>query len=106
MAVKVQIPTPMRQYTEGQSVVEVGGTTVKGVLDELATIDQLLEEVCQDFAFLIDEGGCGRVVLPEDLAGLLVHLDEAGRLWGGNVDVILVHAIGGDEPDRIADQER
>ncbi len=35
MAVKVQIPTPMRQHTEGQAVVEVGGATVQAVLDGL-----------------------------------------------------------------------
>ncbi len=35
MAVKVQIPTPMRQHTEGQAVVEVGGATVQAVLDDL-----------------------------------------------------------------------
>ncbi len=35
MAVKVQIPTPMRQHTDGQAVVQVGGTTVQGVLDSL-----------------------------------------------------------------------
>jgi molybdopterin converting factor small subunit len=35
MAVKVQIPTPMRQHTEGQTVVEAAGATVKGVLDDL-----------------------------------------------------------------------
>ena len=35
MAVKVQVPTPMRQHTEGQTVVEAAGTTVQGVLDDL-----------------------------------------------------------------------
>jgi sulfur-carrier protein len=35
MAVKVQIPTPMRQHTEGQTVVEAAGATVQGVLDDL-----------------------------------------------------------------------
>ena len=35
MPVKVQIPTPMRQHTDGQTVVEAAGTTVKGVLDDL-----------------------------------------------------------------------
>ena len=35
MAVKVQIPTPMRQHTEGQAVVEVCGDTVKSALEEL-----------------------------------------------------------------------
>jgi MoaD family protein len=35
MAVKIQIPTPMRQHTEGQAAVEVAGTTVQAALDEL-----------------------------------------------------------------------
>jgi MoaD family protein len=36
MAVKVQIPTPMRQHTEGKTTVEVQGGTVKAVLDDLS----------------------------------------------------------------------
>jgi MoaD family protein len=36
MAIKVQIPTPMRQHTEGQTTVEAAGGTVKAVLDDLA----------------------------------------------------------------------
>jgi MoaD family protein len=35
MAVKVQIPAPMRQHTEGKTVVEAAGATVKAVLDDL-----------------------------------------------------------------------
>ena len=35
MAVKVQIPTPMRQHTEGKAAVEASGATVKAVLDDL-----------------------------------------------------------------------
>jgi MoaD family protein len=35
MPVKVHIPTPMRQHTQGQAVVEVKGATVKAVLDDL-----------------------------------------------------------------------
>lgn len=35
MAIKIQIPTPMRQHTEGQAVVEVNGTTVQGALEDL-----------------------------------------------------------------------
>lgn len=35
MPVKVHIPTPMRQHTDGQTTVEVAGTTVKAVLDAL-----------------------------------------------------------------------
>ena len=36
MPVKVQIPTPMRQHTEGQAAVEATGGTVKELLDALA----------------------------------------------------------------------
>lgn len=35
MPVKVQIPTPMRQHTDGQATVEVAGATVQAVLDDL-----------------------------------------------------------------------
>ena len=35
MSVRVQIPTPMRQHTEGQAVVEVSGATVQAALDDL-----------------------------------------------------------------------
>src|SRR5205807_413382 len=35
MPVKVQIPTPMRQHTEGQPTVEAAGATVKAVLENL-----------------------------------------------------------------------
>ena len=35
MAVKVQIPTPMRQHTGGKADVEATGATVQAVLDDL-----------------------------------------------------------------------
>lgn len=35
MPVRVHIPAPMRQHTDGQAVVEVTATTVQGALDEL-----------------------------------------------------------------------
>jgi molybdopterin synthase sulfur carrier subunit len=35
MAVRVTIPTPMRQHTEGKTMVEAAGGTVKAVLDDL-----------------------------------------------------------------------
>jgi sulfur-carrier protein len=35
MPLKVHIPTPMRQHTQGQAVVEVAGGTVKAALDDL-----------------------------------------------------------------------
>lgn len=37
MAIRVHIPTPMRQHTDGQPVVEVTGNSVKSALDELGT---------------------------------------------------------------------
>lgn len=36
MAVRIQIPTPMRQHTEGQATVEASGGSVQAVLDDLA----------------------------------------------------------------------
>ena len=35
MPVRIHIPTPMRQHTEGQAVVEVSGATVQAALDDL-----------------------------------------------------------------------
>jgi sulfur-carrier protein len=35
MAVRIHIPTPMRQHTDGQAVVEVDAATVQAALDEL-----------------------------------------------------------------------
>ncbi len=37
MSVKVQIPQAMRQHADGQSAVELAGSTVKEVLDNLGT---------------------------------------------------------------------
>ena len=36
MPIRVQIPTPMRQHTDGKATVEAGGGTVQAVLDDLA----------------------------------------------------------------------
>ncbi len=35
MSIRIHIPTPLRQHTEGQAVVEVDAATVQGALDEL-----------------------------------------------------------------------
>lgn len=35
MPVRIHIPTPMRQHTDGQAVVEAGGTSIKDLLDNL-----------------------------------------------------------------------
>ncbi len=35
MSIKIQIPTPMRQHTEGKTTVEAQGATIKAVLADL-----------------------------------------------------------------------
>lgn len=35
MAIRIHIPTPMRQHTNGQAVVEVSGGSVQAALDDL-----------------------------------------------------------------------
>lgn len=35
MSIRIHIPTPMRQHTQGQDVVEATGATVKAALDDL-----------------------------------------------------------------------
>jgi molybdopterin converting factor small subunit len=35
VSIRVQIPTPLRQHTEGRAVVEVSGGTVQAALDDL-----------------------------------------------------------------------
>jgi MoaD family protein len=36
MAIRIQIPTPLRQHTEGRAAVEASGATVQSVFDDLA----------------------------------------------------------------------
>jgi molybdopterin converting factor small subunit len=35
MSIRVQIPTPMRQHTQGKATVEASGATVQAVLEDL-----------------------------------------------------------------------
>lgn len=35
MPIRIHIPTPMREHTQGQAVVEAAGTSVQSVLDDL-----------------------------------------------------------------------
>jgi sulfur-carrier protein len=37
MSIKIHIPTPMRQHTDGQAVVEVAGASVGELLQNLGT---------------------------------------------------------------------
>ena len=36
MSIRIQIPAPMRQHADNQTVVEVAGTTVQAALDAVA----------------------------------------------------------------------
>jgi MoaD family protein len=36
MPIRIQIPTPMRQHTDGKATVEASGATVQSVFDDLA----------------------------------------------------------------------
>jgi molybdopterin converting factor small subunit len=36
MAIKIHIPTPMRQHTDGKAVVEASGSSVKALFDDLS----------------------------------------------------------------------
>ncbi len=44
MAIRIHIPTPMRQHTGGQAVVEASGATVQAALDDLG---RKFPAVCQ-----------------------------------------------------------
>lgn len=35
MSVRIQIPTPLRQHTQGQAAVQASGATVQAALDDL-----------------------------------------------------------------------
>jgi molybdopterin converting factor small subunit len=49
MAIKVQIPTPMRQHTDGQATVDVAGGTVQAALADLgAKYPALAERLFQN----------------------------------------------------------
>ena len=49
MAIKVQIPTPMRQHAEGKTTVEVSGGTVQAALADLgAKYPAIAERVFQN----------------------------------------------------------
>ncbi len=49
MPVVVRIPTPLQKFTQNQSAVEVGGTTIDGVVGELdARFPGIRERLCDD----------------------------------------------------------
>jgi molybdopterin synthase sulfur carrier subunit len=49
MAIKIQIPTPMRQHADGKTTVEVAGATVQAALADLsAKYPAIAERVFKD----------------------------------------------------------
>ena len=49
MAIKVQIPTPLRQHADGKTIVEVAGNTVQAALADLgAKYPAIAERVFQN----------------------------------------------------------
>ena len=49
MAIKIQIPTPMRQHADGKTTVEVAGATVQAALADLsARYPAIAERVFKD----------------------------------------------------------
>ncbi len=49
MPIRVHIPTPLRQHTGGQAVVEVTGTTVQTALDDLGRKFQgITQRICEN----------------------------------------------------------
>src|SRR5436853_586721 len=45
MSVRIHIPTPMRQHTDGQAVVEAKGASVQAVLDDHVFLDGSQEAI-------------------------------------------------------------
>jgi len=37
MSIKINIPTPLREHTQGKNAIAVNGSTVKAALDDLCT---------------------------------------------------------------------
>jgi MoaD family protein len=89
MAIRVQIPTPMRQHTEGQATVEAAGATVKAVLENLGQkypgITQRLFENGQVRRFV-------NVYLNEEDIRYLENLDTAVK---DGDEVAIIPAVAG-----------
>ena len=89
MAIRVQIPTPMRQHTDGQAVVEVGGATVQAALDDLG-------KKCPGVSQRIFEGGQVRRFVnvylnDEDIR----YLDNLGTAVKDGDELSIIPAVAG-----------
>ena len=89
MAIRIHIPTPMRQHTEGQAVVESSGSTVQATLDNLG---QKYPGIVQR---LFDNGQVRRFVNvylnDEDIR----YLDNLGTAVKDGDELSIVPAVAG-----------
>jgi MoaD family protein len=89
MSIKVHIPTPLREQTEGQAVVEVTGGTVKAALDALGERYPALTPK------LFDNGQVKRFlnlyVNDEDVR----YLDELGTAVKDGDEISIIPAVAG-----------
>ena len=89
MPVRVQIPTPMRQHTEGKAVVEATGGTVQAVLSDLG------QKYPGIVSRLMDQGRVKQFVNvylnDEDIR----YLDEMDTKVTDGVIVALIPAVAG-----------
>src|SRR5690349_13854022 len=92
MAIKVHIPTPMRQHTEGQATVEVAGGSIKGVLDSLGQKHPAI------VAKLFDNGQVRRFVNvylnDEDIR----YLDNLATPVKEGDEISIIPAVAGGSP--------
>jgi len=89
MAIKVQIPTPMRQHTGGNATVEAKGPTVQAVLDDVGKQFPAITER------LFDKGQLRRFVNvflnDEDIR----YLDNLATAVKDGDEVALIPAVAG-----------
>jgi molybdopterin converting factor small subunit len=89
MAIKVQIPAPMRQHTGGQATVEATGGTVKEVLDSVCAMHAGIT------ARLFDNGQLRRFVNiyvnDEDIR----YLDNLASATKDGDEVSIIPAVAG-----------
>lgn len=93
MPVKIHIPTPMRQHTENQAVVDASGTTVKALLDNLSQKYPAITER------LFDKGQVRRFVNiylnDEDIR----YLDNMNTAVKDGDEVSIIPAVAGGQDE-------
>ena len=90
MAVKILIPTPLRQYVDHQKTVEVHGATVAEALEDLVKRHAAMRK------HLLDEAGAVRsfvniYVNDEDIR----HLENSGTSLGADDVISIIPSVAG-----------